>query len=183
MGLRVFVALPVPDDVVRAVDEAVGALRDRHADLRWSRPEGWHLTLAFLGQVEEEQVPAVEAAVAEAAHQLDVGAIELTVGGAGHFKRRILWLGVDDQPGGAVSALAAAIQQALVEAGLPCEERPVHPHITLARTRGRSRLPGDLETQVPTVEVSWVAETVDVLRSHLGRGGSRYETLAELSLG
>ncbi|MDX1658453.1 MAG: RNA 2',3'-cyclic phosphodiesterase [Nitriliruptorales bacterium] len=182
MGLRVFVALPVPEDVIRVVDDAVGALRDRHGDLRWSRPAGWHLTLAFLGQVDEERVPEVAAAVDQAVRQVDVGAIELSVGAAGHFKRRILWLGVDDQPGGAVAALGAAIQRSLLEAELPCEERPVHPHLTLARARGRGRLPRDLEAQVPSVAASWTAETVEVLRSHLGRGGSRYEVLSELAL-
>ncbi|MDX1620837.1 MAG: RNA 2',3'-cyclic phosphodiesterase [Nitriliruptorales bacterium] len=180
--LRVFVALPVPDDVVRAVDQRVGALRDRYPDLRWARPGGWHVTLAFLGDIPEGEVDTAREAVAAAVEETGSGAIELTVGEAGHFNRRVLWLGVEDQPSGAVARLGSAMQAAISSAGLPCDQKSVHPHLTLARTRGRSRLPRDITDDVPYVEATWTADAVEVLSSQLGEGGSRYEVLAEVTL-
>lgn len=180
--VRLFVAVPVPSAVRQRVDTAIGGLRDRYRDLRWARPEGWHVTLAFLGQVDERRVGDVEAAVEEAVTAVGVGPVELSVDDAGHFKRRVLWLGLEARPRGGLRDVGSTIQRTLIAAGLPCDEKPVHPHITLARSRGRSRLPRGVVEEVPAVEVSWTADSVHVLRSHLGKGGSRYETLVTVSL-
>lgn len=179
---RVFVAVGVPTHVVSAIDEAVAPLRDRYQQLRWTRPDAWHVTLAFLGDVEAGRVEAVEAAVRTAVDDVATGPVAVRLGAPGHFNRRVLWLAVEDEPDGALASLGAAVQRRLVAAALPCDEKPVHPHVTLARTRGRERVPRGAQDDLPHVEGSWEVESVSVLRSHLGEGGSRYEELAGIPL-
>lgn len=181
--MRVFAALAVPDAVADHVDGSVAPLRGRHQELRWSRPDGWHVTLAFLGEVEEDQVPRVVTAVERGVRVSDAGTIGLVLGRPGHFNRRVLWLSVDDEPGGTVARLGGAVQRAVVAADLPCDEKPVHPHLTLARTRGRARLPRSIVDDVPAIEAAWTVDRVLILRSHLGTGGSRYEELGAVLLG
>jgi RNA 2',3'-cyclic 3'-phosphodiesterase len=89
--------------------------RDRAPTLSWTRPEGWHVTLAFLGDVPLEALDDVGELIAGIAADADPIACEL--GEVGRFGRRALWLGVDDDPAGAIARLGAALQTALVASG------------------------------------------------------------------
>lgn len=180
--MRVFVALEVPSWVASQVDVAISPLRERHGELRWSRPAGWHITLAFLGDVGDGDPPWVTDAVERAARMVALDRLSLALGEPGHFNRRILWLGIEDEPSGGVRQLGSAVQDRVIAAGLPCDEKTVHPHLTLARARGRGRLPRTIVDDVPTVRATWQVDRAVVLRSHLGGGGSRYEELATVSL-
>lgn len=180
--MRVFVALEVPSQVTAVLEAAIAPLRQRYGDLRWARPDGWHVTLAFLGDVGEEDPPRVVDAVDRAVREAGAGRLSLALGDPGHFNRRILWIGVEERPTGAVRQLGRAVQARILAAGLPCDEKPVHPHLTLARTRGRGRLPRAIVDDVPGVEARWEVDRAVVLRSHLGAGGSRYEELAAVAL-
>ena len=88
-----------------------------------------------------------------------------------------------DDPPGAVTLLGDRIQRGLVAEELPVDAKPVHPHVTLARARGRRGvLPPDLVGDLPRVEAGWIAREVAVVRSHLGGGPVRYEVLARVPL-
>ncbi len=179
--MRLFVALVLPDDVVEMLDAAVASLRRRHPDLNWTPPATWHVTLAFLGSVPDERADEVAATVAGTAEGR--GPIGLRLGAPGRFGRTVAWVGVEDQPAGEVALLGAALQRDLAGAGLPVERRPVHPHVTLARARGRRGvLPAHLVDDVPRVDVGWVADAVSVQRSHLGDGPVRHEERSRVSL-
>jgi RNA 2',3'-cyclic 3'-phosphodiesterase len=160
---RRFVAVPVAPAVRAGLEPVVGRVRAHADELSWTRAEGWHLTLAFLGRVEddrlEEVVAAVQAGVGEVAAVGEGGRVEGArsvegagsgedVGGVraprvvlrapGRFGPRVLWVGVAEDPDGWLRALGARIQVAIAAAGLPVERRPVRPHLTLARG-GRGR--------------------------------------------
>ncbi|MTV23979.1 RNA 2',3'-cyclic phosphodiesterase [Nitriliruptoraceae bacterium ZYF776] len=176
---RLFVALPIPDHVrmlgvaARAPAEAVLPA------LGWTRPEGWHVTLAFLGEVADDDVPRVGPVVAEVARRH--APIGCHLGAAGRFGDRVLWLGVEDDPVGAIAALGDEVQGALAAAELPVRVAPVRPHLTLAR--GRSGGVGhDHVAAVAPVTVGWEVAHLEVVRSHLGDGPARYETLERLPL-
>lgn len=183
---RLFVALDVPPAVRRPLDAAVEPLRGQHRDLAWTPAVNWHLTLAFLGHVDvpPDQVLAVLSPVAAGC-----GPIGLALAPAGRFGQRVLWMGVDDRPQGTVTRLGGAAQEALTEAAIPVDDRPVHPHLTLARARGRgrsgSRVRQQLVDAVPQVAASWSADELLLMRSvPTGRRQpNRYDPVGRLPLG
>ena len=181
---RLFVAVHVPDAVRAEVDEALTPARAVAGDrLRWTRPEGWHLTLAFLGQVPDEAVAAYDAAVAAAAAAGE-GPFEVVLpGSAGTFRSGVLWATVDGGPG--LAGLAEAVRRELVGAGAALEERPFSAHLTLARTagRGRARIEPAVVDAVVFPPQRWRAEEVALVSSTPGRGGSVYADVGGWRLG
>lgn len=175
--MRVFVALEVPSGVADRIDAAVAPVRERYPELNWTTPASWHVTLAFVGEVEEAGRDAVAEAVSEAVDGSRVGEVELSLAPPGRFGRGVAWLGVRDDPAGAVADLGEAIQGGLEAAGLPVDRKELRPHLTLVRARGRGgRLPRRLVDELPRVEASWRVSQAGLYRSHLGRP-VRYERL------
>jgi RNA 2',3'-cyclic 3'-phosphodiesterase len=184
---RLFVALPVPPDVRRGLERVQERLRGRADDLRFTRPEGWHVTLAFLGDVAGERIEEVGRVVDEVA--TGHGSIPLVLAGPGRFGSKVLWVAVADEPAGTVAALGERLQVAIAAAGLPVQQQPVRPHLTLARGgRGRpvrDRYLDDLAEDLAAVRfpAGWVADEAQVWRSELGRGPARYDVVSSTSLG
>ncbi|QKW24096.1 RNA 2',3'-cyclic phosphodiesterase [Kitasatospora sp. NA04385] len=130
--LRVFVALAPPD---AAKDELARALRPAyaaHPRLRWNRIEDWHITLAFLGELPSTALPLLRAALAALA--AGQPALRLGLHGGGHFDGRLLWSGVSGDLDG-LHRLAAEVRALVRAHGLDYRDRPLHPHLTLARAR------------------------------------------------
>lgn len=162
-----FIALALPE----SLREALGAWPRPAIPAAWARPEGLHLTLAFLGGIDgTEAVDAVMDAVAPR-HR----AFALRTAGLGGFpspeRARVLWLGVEEEP--RLRALAESLRAALSAAGLPFEARPFAPHITLARPKPAADLRGLLAPQPADFEVQALAR----FRS---RGEGRYDVLREV---
>ena len=132
--MRSFLAVDLPDDVraalVRVGDRLPGAVRR-------VRPEALHLTLRFLGDIDDEQVPALIEALRAATRRAPAS---LVLAGGGAFpspvRPRVLWAGLRGDLE-ELHDLARAVEQAVVAAGLPPEPRPFHPHVTLGRVKGR----------------------------------------------
>ena len=180
--MRLFVALPVADDVREALAASVARWR-AHAGAgqargwRWTRPEGWHVTVAFLGDVGEHRVGAVGEVVGTAV--AGAGRIELRLDTVERFGRNVLHVRVVDEPPGAVAVLGTVVQQALRGADLPVQTREVRPHLTLARA-GRRGVAAPGEMTVP--QLGWWVSAVGLYRSHLGDGPARYELLERFEL-
>lgn len=179
---RCFVAIPVGHELRAVLATSVAEWRRTPdlAGLRWSEPEAWHLTLAFLGGVPPADIPRLAAALEVAG--LGYETHELRASGVGGFpstsRARVAWYGVAD-PSGRLSALAEAVRQALA---LPAAE-PFRAHVTLGRARSA---PVDLRRWVAFVrvpEASLPVDRVELMRSHLGQGAARYEVLASVPLG
>jgi RNA 2',3'-cyclic 3'-phosphodiesterase len=187
--VRLFVAVPIVPTVRDALDAVLAPVRAAHPGVRWTQPEGWHLTLAFLGEVPAPG-PVIDAVgPVAAAHP----APRLTLGDPGRFADRVLWLAVHDHPVGELVELAADVGAGLVDAGLlapddPAVTRPLRAHLTLARKR---RQPIDdplvdavraaLEGAGARVATSWPSRRVELWRSHLGQGPARYEVTASFA--
>lgn len=145
-------------------------------------PENWHLTLRFLGATERLTHERVLRQMAE----VDRGPpFQLGFGGLGAFPRparaTVLWLGVErGEP--EVRALADRVGGALEAAGVPPEERPFHPHLTLSRIRPHQDV-GPLVERVGAFPLRQTVERVVLFRSHLGGGPARYEELEGFPLG
>ncbi len=188
MNVRCFVAIRVPDDVRDALDRALQDLRATF-DVAWTRSDGWHVTLAFCGDVADDRLDdVVEAVRTVASRRCDESALWLTLGGAREFGRAVV-LAVSDHPADTVADLAHGVQAGLVSAGVPVVRRRVRPHVTLARRRGAvdTDLVGAVDDALeqarwPAQGPSWVPTEVGVWRSTLGEGPARHDVLASVSL-
>lgn len=179
--IRLFAAVDVPQPVTARVLAATAPLRRRHPSLRWTDPEGWHLTLAFLGWVEQPALPAVEAALERAAVRAEPFELRLS-GEAGSFRSGVLWAGVEPQP--SLDRLAEVVRDELARVvPLPDADRPFRPHLTLARTKGRPGEAREAAAGYGGPAAGWHVEQLELLRSHLSRSGARYEQVGAWRLG
>ena len=130
--MRAFIAIDLPDSVRAVLDERQRAFRALCPDARWSRPEGIHLTLKFLGEISAAQVEKVTGALANLP---GFDPFEIQVKGFGFFpdarRPRVFWAGLEAPP--ALAELAARVEAAMEPLGFAREERPYTPHLTLAR--------------------------------------------------
>lgn len=128
--MRLFVAIPLPDNVRRQV----GLLCAGLPGARWVPPENLHITLRFLGELSGGAMDDVDAALAG----ISAPRFTLRLAGVGHFgsgsRLRALWAGVERQP--LVSHLHDKVESAVVRAGLPPEGQKYQPHVTLSRPKG-----------------------------------------------
>lgn len=180
--LRVFIAVPLPGSIKGALEGIQASWRERAEGVRWVRPEGFHLTLKFLGNVPESKVEEIKGVMERVARDWVPFTVE--VEGAGAFpslrRARVLWVGVLD-PQGKLRALFKALERGLRKLGFPEEERPFHPHLTLGRVKGT----GDFsfvaaeEVRLGALEVREVV----LFRSELRPEGAVYHPLASVPLG
>jgi len=179
---RCFVAVPIGSELRRALGAAVEEWRapPEASDLRWADPGSWHLTLAFLGATDPSRVPAITQALEAIAGEGEP--FTVTCGGIGAFpsprRARVVWYGVTD---GAerLAELAADVSAAV---GLDVA-RPFHGHVTLGRARGERPLDVTWLTAETPPEGSVTVDRIELMRSHLGSGPARYETVASVPLG
>ncbi|HEX4954258.1 MAG TPA: RNA 2',3'-cyclic phosphodiesterase [Thermoanaerobaculia bacterium] len=181
-------ALDLPEPVREAVAAFARTEAARSPRARWVRPEGMHLTLAFLGEVAPARLPFLIATLAEVCARHPP--FPLRVEGAGAFPprgpSRALWLGC---PAGAALApfQRAVAEQAAAAVGLTPEARPFHPHLTLARTPEPWRRDA-VERLVAAAAGRSFGEPFEVtegvlMESELAPGGSRYRALERFALG
>ena len=195
-GPRLFVAVPLPGPALLAVEALVAGVRlapepgpgERRdpADVRWVRMDGLHVTLRFLGPTDPARLPDARAAVAAAAS--GVAPFEVSLAGAGVFpeygRPRVLWLGLE-RGLAALDALAGRVGRALAEHGWPHDDRPVRPHLTVARSDGVVAGPlvaGRLIAAARDLDLPWTAERVVLFESQTGGGPARYLPLLEVPL-
>jgi 2'-5' RNA ligase len=178
-----FVAVDVPEPIKNAIETGVvGPLRERLTGAKWTRPEGRHLTLQFLGEVEDERVEGVTAALASAAARHEpFEAAFAELGGFPNPRRpRVLWLGIGEGAD-ALAALVGDVRHALAPFGFENEDRPFRAHFTLARFPAPNVIEKLPPTAVPDDRFG-VAELV-LFRSQLHPKGARYTPLERLHLG
>jgi 2'-5' RNA ligase len=132
--MRLFVAVEIPQAVRRDVARRMARLRDRLPRARWVDPENLHLTLLFLGSVEEAQVPGLAAALRAAFAKHPPLEMRLADGGTFPPRRpaRVAWVGMEI-PADLAALQADVTAAASASIGFTPEDRPFHPHVTLAR--------------------------------------------------
>lgn len=180
MKPRLFVAIEVPADVRAAVDQALHPIRPLHPELRWTDPSSWHLTLAFVGWVEEERTADVSAATAEAAAAGSPFTMALD-GRLGTFGGRVLWAGVE--PSEEAGEVARRLRAGLAARGYEIEDREFTPHLTVARAPKGGRVRRGTTDDWRGPSLSWGVDRLVVMRSRLSRSGARYEEWSAALLG
>ena len=177
--MRLFVAIGLPPEAAGELDEVVAPLRPAWPDLRWTGRDAWHLTLAFLGEVDEAVIAGLSVRLERAARRHS--SLSLSLSGAGAFpgasRARVLWTGIQGDRR-ALGLLAASAGAGARRAGAPpaTEGRGYQPHLTLARCRA----PADVNSLVGTLDGftgrPWVATEVHLIHSRLG-ANPRYEVI------
>lgn len=126
---RVFIGLPVPDDICRQLARMQGGIDGA----RWTHAADFHLTLTFVGEVGEPALDEID----DALQDLRAPAFDYTLAGTGSFAQgkwpNVLWMGVDAPP--ELAALKTAVDGALRRADVAFEQRKYSPHVTMARLR------------------------------------------------
>lgn len=180
-SLRAFLGVPVSDSVRAVLVERVASLssRPRGRAVRWVRPEGYHVTLRFLGEIDGERVPALARAVAAevegcARFALGLGALRLFPS-----SRRPRVIVADLRPAAPLAALARRVECGVVACGFPPDARRFRAHLTLGRIRDRvhPRLPEEA-LQTRPFEVTEVV----LYRSELRSDGARYAPVERIPL-
>ncbi|MGD0651219.1 MAG: RNA 2',3'-cyclic phosphodiesterase [Verrucomicrobiia bacterium] len=150
--IRAFIAVDIPDDIRAAVADAQARLKRAHlwVKVSWTKPENWHLTLQFLGYVDEPVIEKISLALEEVARQRDQ--FDLSVRGAGVFpndkRPRVLWVGCED-PQGKLKGLAGAVQGAMKQFRFEPEHREFSAHLTLGRVK-----PAPMKSGFPQPDVA-----------------------------
>jgi 2'-5' RNA ligase len=175
---RLFVAIRPPEGIRDLLLDAM----DDSADFHWQDEDQLHLTLRFVGEVER---PLADDLAAELG-RIRAEPFQIRVSGVGRFEQRnsgALWAGVE--PRSPVAALAAKVERACLTVGLEPERRAFHPHITLARWKGRRtrELASFLERTQGRVSDPFDVREFTLFESRLSRHGAHYEEVASYSLG
>lgn len=176
--MRLFVAVNLPGAGRRAAFAATRALREAHLPVKWVAEDALHLTLKFLGEVDEARVDAIGAALAEAVRP--ARPFEVALGGFGvfpdHQRPRVFWLGVEHHP--ALELLANDVERALGALGFASELKPFQPHLTIGRVRKDARPSAFRDLAALTEPLDWSSvlrvDGVDLMQSTLGPAGPSY---------
>jgi 2'-5' RNA ligase len=177
--MRLFTALDPTPEVHDALKQFLDRLRPA-ARLRWSRPEGLHLTLKFIGQWPDARL----AELRQALSGVTFAPFDIGFSGLGFFPNprspRVFWAGI--QAGPELGKLAALVDRTLEPLGVEAEKRPYSPHLTLARIEGGARLEALQQAiqDLPSVEFgSFRADRFYLYESRPAAGGSIYTRVGE----
>ena len=184
--MRLFIAGNLPANVRDAIHADAAALRDAAPAVRWVAAPSLHITLKFLGECDERVIDDVRWGIGTVAERHAPIDIRLTEAGAfPNFRRpRVVWVGMTGED--ALRALVRDIDQALAPLGIAPEGRAFQAHLTLGRVR-QELTPAEAATLAASARAfravgGFTVQTVDLMRSELGPGGSRYSTMAAVPL-
>ncbi|HEV3172629.1 MAG TPA: RNA 2',3'-cyclic phosphodiesterase [Actinocrinis sp.] len=163
--MRLFVAVIPPRPVVLELRAALTTLPHGDPQLRWCRPESWHVTLAFFGEVAEPALEDLKDRLGRAAGRNTP--MELSLAGGGHFTGKALWTGVQgdrDRLGRLAESVAGVARRCHIKV----DDRPFRPHLTLAHVRD-SAGPVDLQPYVERMAgfrtPRWLVGEIDLFES------------------
>lgn len=190
--MRLFVGLDIPQDIRERMRAYVEGLKARGAQAKWTNPDGWHITLKFIGNTNRD------AEIRKALQRVESPSFEVTFRGVGFFtprQPRIFYAGIEAPE--ALPQLAAKIDGALVACGVAAEEKKYAPHLTLARTGSGRPQGAKSDRHAPTMQrLKRLVETEDVqpefgtmtanefilYLSELSSKGARYTALEKYPL-
>jgi 2'-5' RNA ligase len=184
--MRAFIAIELSPEIKQGIAKVQEALRKAGANAGWTRPEGIHLTLKFLGEVEESRVDEIRNALAFAVGTKDK--LSLAIAGAGAFPNvktpRVLWLGVTGDVE-KLGLLQVVVEDAMVKLGFEREERTFSPHLTLARIKfpkprdnWQQKIEGIRDVKIGAFE----AAHISLMKSELKREGAVYTEVGRVEL-
>jgi 2'-5' RNA ligase len=194
--MRIFIALEIDVTIRQRIQRFMDGVSGFAPDARWVRPESLHITLKFVGEKPLEIVEEIKRALSG----IPAEPVEIAFRGYGFFPTakaaRVFWVGIEAGP--QLCTLAKAVDEAMFALGIPKEDHPFAPHLTLARGGGRSGAPGLRKGDTPNKNFQRLQEKLAALptpdfgtmaarefflyQSQLSQGGSRYTRIATFAL-
>jgi RNA 2',3'-cyclic 3'-phosphodiesterase len=169
---RLFVAIDLPSDIKLGLSR----FRSAVSGVRWVAPENFHLTLRFIGDVDD----AAETAISDVLRHIEMSRFSLSLAGVGQFGGHTMWVGVE--PSRALLRLQDAIENALKEVAPAVDPRPFRPHVKLARSRRRRGFESFLAEHSGFHAEPFEVGTFSLIESHPGKSGSIYQHRADYPL-
>ena len=186
--MRMFVAVVPSDDALEHLGEFLGPRQEAEPGFRWTAPEQWHVTIAFMHQVPDRALDDLLARLGRAAARRTPFSVSVAGGGAfpNAGRAKVLYAGLDVSDAEELRRLKTGARAAAGKAGAEAEGGRFHPHLTLARI-GR---PIDATKWVRVLDAyrgpTWTAQEITLIESHLGEGPRkrpRYEMVESFRLG
>ena len=177
--MRLFTAIDIPPEIGNKLRALVDRLRPL-ADLKWNLADDLHLTIKFIGEWPEDRLDELQRTLAG----VDISQpVEIQVRGLGWFpnprRPHVFWAGIE--AGETLKTLARSTEQAVAKLGVPVEDRPYSPHLTLARIKDRTPL-GALRDAIHGLESqAFGAFRASAFFLYLSSNG-KYTRLAEFRL-
>jgi 2'-5' RNA ligase len=186
--VRAFLAIDLPDSLRGEIGKIQDRLRPHVSGIRWTRPEGIHLTLKFFGDISEDEIETLSRVIENATGGVPPFSLRLGTPGAfpGTRRPRVLWIGVDGDVASLVK-LQQEIERDLETGGFRMEGRPYRPHLTMGRFRDPLK-PSGLERTLENIKdvyqaESFIAEGLTLFKSDLKPGGAVYTVLKYFPFG
>lgn len=185
MTARLFTALIPPAATIEALDDFVEPRRGADPQLRWTSPASWHLTTCFMSAVSADRHDRLVDFLAEAASCATPLIVRLAGAGAfpNPYAARVLHLRASATPAGALEELAAACRRAAARAGVEPDGARFVPHLTLARLRRPAEATRWLRILDAAPPLTFEADSMALVESHLNDPGNRYEIVEWFPLG
>lgn len=187
MMKRVFVAIDISDEARNQTFAYLENLRKDFRDFRvgWERREKLHLTLKFLGDIDEKQLSNLKEAVKKTTKQF--AKFKICLSGTGVFPKpknaRVLWICLGDENDNLLK-LFELLENECEKTGFPKEEKKFHPHLTIARLRepDKSRKLAEKHLAEKFERVNFEVSAIVIYESQLFPTGSKYRKIEELRL-
>jgi len=184
--MRLFVAVNIPEDIKEKISDMQSRLKKALCDVNWAVADKFHLTLKFLGEVEEEVLPSASECIAKSVSGF--GKFRITFSGAGAFpcneKPKVVWAGINEGKK-ELERLAANIENGLEKLGYKKENRSYSAHLTLGRVRSFQNISA-LSKKIITLEGfesgGFTVESADLMQSLLRPEGPEYKCLRSNSI-
>lgn len=186
--IRSFIALPITAAVQKSATALVRRLSGERDGIKWVPGENLHLTLKFLGEVDNRELPKVCETVRDCCRGIEPFALQFR--GAGAFpdpaRPRVVYAGII-QGGDSLIELVGRLEPALADLGFKPEPRDYVPHLTLGRTRGGSRrgspeVADRIRAEADYDLGSMLAEKVCLYASFLDKAGPTYQVMDTIEL-
>jgi len=184
--MRSFIAIKLPEEVRNTLAKLQDKLKTQGADVKWVEPVNIHLTLKFLGEINDKQLDKIIKILEEVA--VNKKCFQMHISSIGAFPKihfpRVIWVGLDKGEK-ETKELAKELEEKISVVGIPGESRPFSSHITIGRTRSdlnRTKLAEDLKTIDFLGGPEFTVSKINLLKSTLTPKGALYEDLKEASL-
>jgi 2'-5' RNA ligase len=186
VGWRSFFAVELSAEIAVGVRKIQGVLKERATGVRWVRPEGIHLTLKFLGEVEQDRIEAIEHKAGEVVQGIRPFTVEIKGGGGFPTAKnpRVIWIGVEDHSG-MLKQLQTRIEAGMAELSFTQEKRGFTPHLTVGRLRsgkGNKTVAQAIDAIKTSDLGSLEVREIILFRSHLKPTGAEYTKLGSFPL-
>ena len=182
--IRTFICIELTKDIKEKISVLQAELKSHKADIRWTRPDSIHLTIRFLGDVEESLIKDIAQNLKAAINKQK---FEISVKGTGAFpnfrRPKVLWIGIFD-PEGHLQQLNEIIENELAKLGFAKELRKFSPHLTIGRVKSMlnvNRIASDLQIREFDAG-TFTANEVVIMQSDLKPSGPVYTPLSTLEL-